>query len=196
MSQGPSRRLRQILREDETLVWHGKPDRRAFYGGWLFGILILLVFAGPLVAFATYVTVDPDSLGNLWTPTTGIGLGLLALTALGALALRRGHRLAEYGLTDDRLVKLGGLYGQDATTLSLEDIVDVDVRKSLVDELCGTGWIVVQTGGSAVSLDFVPEPFQLLETIDEARDEEQREASPSSRSSTRESSLAGSSASR
>lgn len=171
----PSGRLRSLLRDDEELRWWSKPDRAAWYAGHVvglplgFGIVGLLVgvpSAGIAYLSGSLPAVDP---GTAVLAVLGAGAALVAVSAALAHLL---YRHQELGLTDDRLIKLGGLVGRDASTVSLEDVRDVDIRVVPMDRLFGTARVRFKVAGGAragVWMSYVDEPYEVLDLLEDAR---------------------------
>lgn len=174
----PSSRLRRLLRDDETLLWSAKPHAQGWYVGTVAGITLTVLLVGTLLGVpATWVAfVEGSSTYPLGAGTTALlGLAVLLLAAGGAALLAHlTYRHAEMGLTEDRLVRLGGLVGQDASSVALEDVRDVEVRVYPFDRLFGTGRIRVTVPGSPVAglrMGYVADPYETLEQIERLRAE-------------------------
>lgn len=173
--QGASDRLRRLLRSDETLLWSTKPHTRGWHVGTVAGMTLALTLVGTLFGLPfAYIAFQGGGSALL-------GVGTAVLTALGAVLAVAGtaavlahlmYRHAEMALTDDRLVRLGGLVGQDASSVALEDVRDIDVRVYLFDKLYGTGRIHVQVAGgpaAGLRMGYVPDPYEVLDRIEELR---------------------------
>lgn len=171
-----SHHLRAMIRDDETLLWSTKPHRRGWYAGNVVGLTLGMgLFAGIFGAFAGLAILGDETstfpLGAGGTAVLVLG-GLLALALGGAILAHAMYRHAELALTDDRLIRLGGLVGRDASAVSLEDVRDVEVRVFPLDKLFGTGRIRVKTAGGADSglrMGYVADPYGTLEQIEGLR---------------------------
>lgn len=147
--QGPSSLLQRNLRDEETLLWHGTPQRRAWYVSTFVATPIgLLVFVGLVGgAFAGFAVADGaitilgavKILGGIW-------LGLAGLAILAQIQMLR-H--LEYTVTDQRLIKLGGVVGRDVSTVRLEDIRDVEANAGIWKKLFGVGGIRIKVPGGS-----------------------------------------------
>lgn len=160
----------RLLRDDEEVLWRAKPDPSAFYAGWALALSITATFlAVPAVGWAFLeLGVSPTAFPA--APTAG---GLAAVAIAAGLALRRAYALAEYVVTDDRVLRSGGIVGRDVSTVPLADVTDVDVTRSLIGKLFGTGQLAFQTAGgptAGVRLACVRGPYEVLGAIEDARE--------------------------
>lgn len=176
-SGGPSPGLRRVLREDETLRWSSKPVKRAWYVGHLVGFplgfaVVIALVGGPFAAFY-YVAEGGFGVGLGTVLTYGGGVYLL-LTLLVAASGLLAYRHAELAVTNDRVVRLGGIVGRDASSVSLADVRDVNVHVMPWDKVFGTGRIELQVAGgpgAGVRMSYVADPHDVLERIEAARAE-------------------------
>lgn len=169
----PSDRLRTLLRSDETLLWSSKPHRKGWYVGTVAGMTVGLGLVGAIFGLLTGFALSQGGapIGPGTAALTGLG-GLLAIASVAAVLAHLMYRHAELGLTDDRLIHLGGLVGQDASSVALEDVRDIDARVYPFDKLFGTGRIHVQVAGGAgagLRMGYVPDPYETLDRIEELR---------------------------
>lgn len=177
--------LQRLIRDDEQINWHAKPDKQSFYAKHIVGGLVSAVFLGFFFAPFGGMVIGFGALalfgeqGVVWT------FGSLAVVALVGVPLlvwataRRQYRFAEFAVTDDRVIHSSGLFGRDASTVSLEDIRDIDVSVGLFDKLFGTGKLKFQTAGgsnSGAKFASVPDPYGALETIEAVRREAEQRA--------------------
>lgn len=167
-----SAHLRRRLRDDETLLetWRQQPAVSYFscFVDLPLRLLALgLVLAGPWVALL-WVAGEFSPVAHLET-FVGIWLGLWVL--LGFVGFRS-YQLSELGLTDDRLIELGGVVGRDASSVVLDDIQDVELKKGLVDEVFGVGGLRFKVAGgdsSGIRFTCIEDPHAALERIEDAR---------------------------
>lgn len=184
----PSRHMERLLRDDEELVWNSKPQKRAFYVTSILGGLLALGFLGmfflfPFLGFAAVLVAgmagSPESAVALGT---GVGIvGMIAVVGLVYAGTRWQYKHAEFALTDDRAIKTSGLVGRDSSTISLEDVRDIDVYVGLVDKLFGTGRVELQVAGggnSGAKFNYIEEPYQVMETLEDTRSRAKRAAAP------------------
>lgn len=174
-SPDPSEGLRRVLRGDETLLWSSKPHKRGWFVGHIVGFplgfaLVVAVVGGPFAAF--YYVAE----GGFGVPVGAVlpyaFLGWLGLSVLVAVAGVLGYRHAELALTDDRILRVGGVVGRDTSVVDLQDVRDVNVAVMPWDKLFGTGRIEVRTGGGPAvgfQLSYVADPYEVVDRIEEAR---------------------------
>lgn len=165
--------MQRLVRDDEEVVWQATPDPAAFCAGWVLG---LGVTAGVLATFAGVVglfehgtdlaSVVASYLAD-WAPELAMDTALLL--PAGALGLRRAHAMAEFVVTDDRILQAGGLIGRDVSVVSLSNVTDVDVTRSLAGKLFGAGTLSFQTAGSSrfgVRLRAIEDPEGVLGLVE------------------------------
>lgn len=139
--------LSKYLRQDEKILWGGKPEPIPFilsgYAGfsiigffWLISILLMISsmpMAGapyPFLLFAVFFLL--------------FGL-CLAIGPLVAELLR--YRNTEYIITNQRIISQTGVVGLDTRFVELDKIQEVYVTVGLLDKIYGTGSIIAVTAG-------------------------------------------------
>jgi len=84
------------------------------------------------------------------------------------------HRYNKIILTTRRVTQMrGNIFTQNETTISLQNVTDVTINRSLIGRLLGFGDIVIQSAGSGASeIDFrgIRDPERLREMIYDLRD--------------------------
>jgi membrane protein YdbS with pleckstrin-like domain len=84
------------------------------------------------------------------------------------------HRYNKIILTTRRVTQMrGSIFTQNETTISLQNVTDVTINRSLIGRLLGFGDIVIQSAGSGASeIDFrgIRDPERLREMIYDLRD--------------------------
>lgn len=173
-----SEHLDRLVREDETLTWHATPDKRAFYASGILKGLFSAAFVAPFVAVPVSFVLGMAAVALAgegavaWTLGGMLALAVVSVPVLVWAAVRRRYELAEFAVTDDRVIETGGLFGRDASTVSLEDVRDIDVSVGLLGTVFGTGTLSFQTAGGSdagASFSHVPDPYEALERIETAR---------------------------
>lgn len=146
-SEGPSPEMRRLLRDDESLLWRGTPDRRAMVFSALvgapFAIGVLVFGVGGLFAGFAWAAGDVTMMGAAKI-LGGVWLGLSVLAAVGTLAQIR-H--LEYAVTDQRVIEFGGIIGRDASTVRLEDVQDLEAGAGIMTKMFGVGGVSVDVPG-------------------------------------------------
>ncbi len=84
------------------------------------------------------------------------------------------HRYNKIILTTRRVTQMrGNLFTQNETTISLQNVTDVTINRSLIGKILGFGDIIIQSAGSGASeIDFrgIRDPERLRELIYDLRD--------------------------
>lgn len=185
MTLQPTRHLRYLLRDDETLRWWAKPSIgpilvRSFL---LFGTLFLFLGFW-LWAPALFGGFDP--LG--WSRPMYAAVSVWAIVALTAFPAIMVYTHAEYAATDERLIQFGGIVGRDVSWLAWDNVVDVEVDVDPLDAVFGAGTVYANAAGVAppdtvrvalltkggtderrpagVQFDFVEDPYAALQTLE------------------------------
>jgi len=141
--------LSRYLRQDEKILWSGKPDLIPFVfsaGYALFSILGLV-----WLVFAFFMLFNMASLGAPFLPFVIFGL-FFALTGISIvlgpfLAELLRYRNTEYAITNQRLITQTGIIGLDTRFVELDKIQEVYVNVGFLDKIYGTGSIIAVTAG-------------------------------------------------
>ena len=127
-----SRQARGMFRDDETLVWRGKPSVVPYVGPRLVGGLLL---AGVGAVAAPFLGLF------------GMVLSLAGLSTAGKRALA--YRNVEYVATDRRVLSFGGAVGRDSSSVDWSDVQNVEVDVGLGDGPFDTGTLRFSRAGRA-----------------------------------------------
>lgn len=172
-----SAELERLLAADEELRWHGRPDRRTHVLSWLVSAVPLLFFAGPIVFLPTVFAVLVVGIRLRAGPVYLVG-GLLFAAAVTLavvvgccyLLACRTHALAEYAVTDRRLLRFGGLVGREYSAVHLGDVEHLEVDVGPIEARYGTGSVsAVTAGDGGVEFSHVRAPYDVLETVESVR---------------------------
>lgn len=104
----------------------------------------------------------------LTAPLAGAGIFVLGIFYWFYL-----RRAKHYVLTKKRVVLVDAFLGINVTSIDYQQITDVAVEQSLIDELGHWGTLVINTAGThtpPIRLSFVPDPQRLKQTLDTVRD--------------------------
>ncbi|PJF24762.1 MAG: hypothetical protein CUN53_16200 [Phototrophicales bacterium] len=84
------------------------------------------------------------------------------------------HRYNKIILTTRRVTQMrGNIFTQNETTISLQNVTDVTINRSLIGKMLGFGDIVIQSAGSAsseIAFPGIRDPERLRELIYDLRD--------------------------
>jgi uncharacterized membrane protein YdbT with pleckstrin-like domain len=173
--------LQRLLREDEKLIWAGKPKKSAFMianiVGTIIGAIIVTLFFGSFAFFILSVIY-----GFGVAVLSVIGLFFLILV-VGILIAKRRYTFAEYAVTNERLIQFGGFIGRSYSSVEWEKVQDFVVHIGVFDRIAGTGtiraavagfaygpgWRGGGPGGMGVAFRYVPDAYKVLEIIEKAR---------------------------
>ena len=151
------------LTDDETVVWRGGPAPARIARD-------LLGEAIPVVAGLALLAVDAGVVGlNLDLPAVpavplglaGVGLAVVALGVVLAVASYLRFRAIEYLITSAELYSKRGLLSRSVRNLRLDRVQDSGFEQGALQRLLGHGTVRVSTaGGGDVEMRFraVPDP--------------------------------------
>lgn len=140
--------LGKYLRQDEKILWSGKPEIIPFifsrYAGLsLFGF-IWLIFILLMITSMPITSAQPFPF--MFFIAFFILFGLcIALAPLLVEILR--YRNTEYAITNQRIIAQTGVIGLDTRFVELDKIQEVYVTVGLLDKIYGTGSIIAVTAG-------------------------------------------------
>ncbi|MEM1552436.1 MAG: PH domain-containing protein [Candidatus Bathyarchaeia archaeon] len=139
--------LNKYLRQDEKILWSGKPEIVPFifsgYAGFsLFGFVWLIFVL--IMIMSVPVTGAPSPF--MFFAAFFILFGLcIIIGPLTAELLR--YKNTEYAITNQRLIAQTGVIGLDTRFVELDKIQEVYVTVGLLDKIYGTGSIIAVTAG-------------------------------------------------
>jgi hypothetical protein len=138
--------------EGSDLLWFGRPSVLALAGAAIktacFVALCWLVYRYPVTAAVTYLPWVDVSLERLiriegWIDLAALGLALAAMLALAwkIAALKSIY----YEVTPDRIEWCRGIFDRTVDNLDMFRIIDLKLRRSLLECLLGIGTVVLIT---------------------------------------------------
>jgi len=162
------------LRQDESLIWEGRPSWRAmlaYYVKW--GVVALL----PAIVVAI--------LNGVFDTDLPLSLAILASAILLVLVLAIGWLLrigTYYQITSHRILIRRGILSRHERSASLDRVQNVNTSQSFLERMLNTGSVDFDTAGSdAADADFsfagIDDPHGLRDRLDavaRARTPEQR----------------------
>lgn len=171
-----SEQLRNLLDDDEELLWRGTPHRIRLLVTDMRILIPILVPLGMVGLFVTWMVAlwiefsggDPMS---VFAIMGAIGLVVVLLIALAVYWLaNRSYDHAEYAATEDRLIAFSGTFGRDYSGVSWDSVRDLEVAVGPLDRLFDTGSIHVATEGSGdISFRYLEHPHELAATFESIR---------------------------
>jgi hypothetical protein len=179
-------KLRRVLQPGETVLWQGKPQRRAYiwqnYPMFIFG----LFWFGFAIFWNAGVWLDmptegPEGIGIVFR-LFGLPFLIIGFYITFGQLLHRAWEWpkVEYLLTNKRLVILSGLFSLRQVSKFLDAISSVDMKTGLLDRGHGTGTIVIDAGtyaygwsGQWAGFRFlaISDPEEVLRLIQQAREQ-------------------------
>ena len=161
------------LKNDEKVIWSGKPVKAPFVVGGLvvsaFGLLWLSV---SIFAMSMAVTSGDLGFATLFLLLfVLIGFGLMIGPPITQI-LR--YRNTKHVVTDQRLVTQTGAIGLDTRFIDLDRIQEVHVNVSFIDKIFGTGTLIVVTAGFVFrgltypAITALREPYAVQKLLHEA----------------------------
>jgi len=138
--------------EEGDALWAGRPSIFALTGAFLktacFTAICWAVYHYPVMALATYVPKVTISVAWLvrveaWLDLAALGLGLGATFALfwRILSLKS----IRYEVTPDRIEWSRGIFDRRVDNIDMFRVIDLKLRRSLIDCLVGIGTVIVLT---------------------------------------------------
>lgn len=139
---GLSQRLTSYLKDNEKILWSGKPVKTPFMFWGLVSIPFGIIFIAISIFWIFMTPVSAAPFAMFSTIFLLIGLGI----AFGPMLHRLlAYRNTEYVITDQRVITQTGAIGLDTRFVDFEKIQEVYVTIGVVDRIFGTGGIRVVT---------------------------------------------------
>lgn len=147
------RDLYRQLKEDETILWEGRPNKRAYIltciicdpiiFGTLWGIFVAIL--------ATVFVSQLDVVDALFAVTVVAFLTVLEaplwIGIYNIISIRAKYESTYYVITDKRILTRTGVATTHISSISYRDILDVRVNTGVIDKYCGTGSISISVVG-------------------------------------------------
>jgi len=78
-----------------------------------------------------------------------------------------------YGFTNKRIILVDSFLGQSITSIDYNQITDIEIEQSFLDQTLGWGTLIVNTAGTHVpeiNLTFIDNPQSIKQALDQIRD--------------------------
>lgn len=142
-SQYEEARIEDMLIEDETVIWKGKPKRNAYFLNCIFTpftIFALLWFTIDATIIVSSINAT-DMVAPLFflIPFMAIHLMPFWMWLGNILTARIRWENTEYLVTDRRILLKTGIWGVDIKTVYYKEIRNVTLIKGIVDATLGVG---------------------------------------------------------
>jgi hypothetical protein len=147
------RDLYRQLKEDETILWEGRPNKRAYIlacticdpiiFGTLWGIFVAIL--------ATVFVSQLDVVDALFAVTVVAFLTVLEaplwIGIYNIISIRAKYESIYYVITDKRILTRTGVATTHISSISYRDILGARVNTGVIDKYCGTGSISISVVG-------------------------------------------------
>lgn len=162
--------IEQSLMPGETIVWQGKPQKKAFV---LNNVFKMLPFAIVWLAFdAFFIAMVATNFEELPTPIIPmlcvfflIHLAPVWIWVYRCVTASKRHRNTEYAFTDKRIIIRKGAVAVDFKSIDYKDVVAVNLRYGLIDKLAKVGDIYITATGKASVLEDLENPSSVEQQL-------------------------------
>lgn len=129
------------------------------------GILVLWLVAVALI-IGLFRYLFPDYMDAIGVPLLVL---VTVIAAIGLLALYWRYKTTRYVITAGRVYKSYGRLRFYLLQTTYDKVTDMQVHQSLFGRLWGFGTITLQTAGTGLMLDGIPDPLAMKQRIESAR---------------------------
>lgn len=160
--------IQDILSNNETILWQGRPNKKAYLSSlviyFLIDLLIVVLIAGVLFLF-TYISnynIFAYIVSGLILCAFLIG-GVVTITKLIPQIIE--VRNIEYVVTDKRVLYKSGVIGMDYNSLSYQEVSNVSVNVGILDKLFKVGSVKLLANGSSLNIHCINNCYDLYKKI-------------------------------
>lgn len=161
--------LQDVLFENETVLWQGKPDKFCFLwrplGKQLPIAIIWLLFD----IFFIGTMISSGAAKDMWLfLVVFFGLHLLPVWKVigSVIKSRLEHKNVIYAVTDKRVIIRNGVIGLDFDSVSYTDISNVRVDVSVLEKIRNVGSVFISTSsGTSTCLCSIEEPYVVYKKL-------------------------------
>ncbi|MDO8499161.1 MAG: PH domain-containing protein [bacterium] len=138
--------ISNILETNEKVVWQGKINRKVAVMSHFITIIIYLAIVGFLFSLGVIHYTSNDQAKQINGSTIGmiVLLFMLFTTAMSFLS----NMVAEYAITQKRVVLKYGLIGADFKSVYFDQIKNIMVDVGLIGKIFGTGTVNIDIGAT------------------------------------------------
>ena len=166
--------IKDLLTEDEQLLWQGKPHKTSFIFSLIFKMMpIALLWLG----FDSFFIVTLIGTGAINGMGTGLILFLVGFFALHLLPVwiwiknivtaSIQHKNLEYAFTNKRIIIKSGVIGIDFQNIYYSSISSVNLRVGLIDRIFKVGDIYILSDRKAQVLFDISNPYIITTKLQE-----------------------------
>lgn len=155
--------IQESLVEGETIVWSGKPQRKAFI---LNNVLKMLPIALVWIAFDSFfIAMVAKNADMIPVPAIAFMCVFFIFHLMPvwiwiyrcATASKR-HKNTEYAFTSSRIIVRKGAVAVDIKSIDYKDVAAVNLRYGLIDKAAKVGDIYITSTGKATVLEDLDDP--------------------------------------
>lgn len=166
-----SNNLEDVLREDEKILYKGKPKKSSYILSNTFKNFIFVIIW--LVFDITFITI-------LFTMGPGLGFMLIPIIIFfifhlipvwmyiaNLATMMKRYKREEYSFTNFRILIKSGLFGDNIVSLDYSSIASVNIRIGIIERLCKVGDIYLTTNdGKKYILQDVIDPYFIYSRLE------------------------------
>lgn len=166
--------IKDIISEDEQILWRGKPKRSAYILGSVMKMfpfaLIWLLFDGGFIA-AMFAT------GAFAEMPTGVLLGIIGFFAVHLLPVwiwlwniftaTKQYKNLEYAFTNKRIIIKSGVVGIDFQNIYYSEIESVNLKVGMVDNMLKVGDVYIRAKSGMNVLFDIKDPYFITQKLQE-----------------------------
>lgn len=173
------RDLYRQLKENETILWEGRPNKRAYLlSCTLSDPVIFGTLWGILVAILTVMFVSQlDVVDTLFAVTVVAFLTVLEaplwIGIYNIISIRTKYESIYYVITDKRILTRAGVVPTRISSISYRDILNTSINVGVIDKYCGIGSISISVAGyydEANTLSHIDNAASVVKIIQEGVD--------------------------
>ncbi len=167
-----STEIKDIIGNDEQILWQGKPKKKAFILGAVFKMmplaLIWLLFDGGFIGmFIATGAAKVMPVGVLIFLIVFFMFHLIPvwIWIANIITASRQHKNLEYVFTNKRIIIKSGIIGIDFQNIYYSDIDSVNLKVGLVDKMLKVGDIYIKCHREAKVLFDISDPYFITQKL-------------------------------
>lgn len=161
--------LEDMLAEDETVLWRGKPKRSAYIASRVCRMLpVALIwllfdggFIGAMIGLGVFKELPPFAVAFICV-FFALHLIPVWIWAANVATASRAQKNTEYALTDRRVLLRSGVIGIDVNNLFYTEIKSVNLKVGLTDKWFKVGDIYITANSRAQVISDIENPYQVV----------------------------------
>ena len=142
-----SQDMRSMIGQNETVLWHGKPDKKCFVLEGIFNPMLPFaaiwcffdVFVAGGALFASRSSGDGAKIAIFLIPFLAIHMMPVWLYLGGCIFVFRKYRNTEYAITDKAIYTTGGLFTKNFEMKPFAELSHVSIHRGIIDQWLGVG---------------------------------------------------------